>query len=962
MGNFDFKFFGFQENVIERAIFDTPAEGTLFVFPTESSRSLAIRMFQDAWQFSFTQFLTIEEVKELAFCTDRPLLKEEKRTLALYSALTGEDKEHFKIQNYFQSIEFARHFFELWEEFNEELVAPELPLEKFAGDDNFLDWQRETYQRLLTIRGRYHDEIESKHFSDIIFIYHPDHFDAEFFREFRRVVFVNQFYYTELEKFILKQLSAAGKQVTLIYQIPEELVDKENLSIGNLELSKIREFRTKKVHLFEAPNQFSMLTKFFEIAEREQINHVVDVKFQENGYPQFLSREKFHLTSKMSFTNTSVFRLLQKITDLMDSLILDKTLQTCLIPIDHISDCLISDEVFMFVAKQMSGEVLAHERQGILEDLNELIAYDFRYIDLAGRFFSIQTVKNAKKFVNGLTDLIKRLLKIKNIEELINWINHPEQGIVLEHICSEFELEHTDIRSAFYQALGDFSAIEEIWGKAREKWHDYFGLAEKQGDVSISSGLLRLLVEYLKAKKVTVFRESNQAKAEKLISVSNLEDTRNISYNKIAVWNASEETIPSPRKAVFLFTENQRRKLGLKTYEEIRERERYYFFRTLFNSSEVYLFSIKNIDQNIAVSSFVEEINLFRPDLCASSIEIPDKFYREVYGNLLPVSTEGFIRSALSADFFTIPVKKEIDFPDDCIELTPYAFVELIENKFSYFLKYHAGVEKLYEKVEEDMSNTFIGNFAHEVLNRIWRTLIDRFGIEGKFDFSVVTDDLIKQQIHAARRMPTYFYKIPQTYGLVYFDEVFSRILVNQIMIFFDEMAKRFGDRKIEVFPERDYGTAEEKEPKTWIAKADEENDAGIEVKIKGRRDLLVTANGENKEYFIYDYKTGTTQNYQQLIIYALFYFLINDTTLSDFVHCYFYEIMKGNFKSERDIRKTKSREDMISEMKADILAALKTILENGYSLPDSKKGLGAMGEITREDLYRRLRASNLDE
>ena len=78
----------------------------------------------------------------------------------------------------------------------------------------------------------------------------------------------------------------------------------------------------------------------------------------------------------------------------------------------------------------------------------------------------------------------------------------------------------------------------------------------------------------------------------KRVGITNLEDTRNIQYEKIAVLNLIEGKIPAVRQIPFLFTEKQRKIMNLKTYEEIKLREKYYFLRLVLNSILLFLFYI----------------------------------------------------------------------------------------------------------------------------------------------------------------------------------------------------------------------------------------------------------------------------------------------------------------------------------------------------------------------------------
>ena len=156
MKDIHFSFCSFQENLINKVLVEQLFDDTVFVFPTEVSKGIALSEFQKHWAFNQTLFLSMEEMKELLFISDNPLLKEEKRTLAFYASLTEKDKEFFRINNYFQSIELAQHFFDLWEEFNDELVNENINKEKFEiYNAELLGWQKNTFDKLKSIKKNY---------------------------------------------------------------------------------------------------------------------------------------------------------------------------------------------------------------------------------------------------------------------------------------------------------------------------------------------------------------------------------------------------------------------------------------------------------------------------------------------------------------------------------------------------------------------------------------------------------------------------------------------------------------------------------------------------------------------------------------------------------------------------------------------------------------------------------------
>ena len=265
-------FCSFRENLIARVLSDIPFAGTVFIFPTEANKNIALKNFQAQWHFSQTLFLTMEEFKELCFYSNRPLIIEEKRTLALYGSLTEKDKIFFNLNNYFQSLETAQHLFDLWEEFNEELVdEKKISREKFAAlGVELSEWQKKTFERLKTIKRNYKNFLMSKKVDDVIFLYTPSNINFFQFNNFQRFVILNQFYYTGLEKKIINRLAESGKDVSIYYQMSESLVDKTNLNVRSFSMHELHECQYKNLTIVESKNDFSMITSLLEHIKKKR--------------------------------------------------------------------------------------------------------------------------------------------------------------------------------------------------------------------------------------------------------------------------------------------------------------------------------------------------------------------------------------------------------------------------------------------------------------------------------------------------------------------------------------------------------------------------------------------------------------------------------------------------------------------------------------------------------------------
>ena len=119
----NFKFISFKDDLLKEVIRQNNEKKTAFILPSFASKNRLQKLFQKSYGIRKVVFFTMDEFKENLFVASAPLLKEDKRTLALYSILQTEDKEYFHIKDYFDSITFARNFFDFYEELNDEFIS-----------------------------------------------------------------------------------------------------------------------------------------------------------------------------------------------------------------------------------------------------------------------------------------------------------------------------------------------------------------------------------------------------------------------------------------------------------------------------------------------------------------------------------------------------------------------------------------------------------------------------------------------------------------------------------------------------------------------------------------------------------------------------------------------------------------------------------------------------------------------
>ena len=121
-------------------------------------------------------------------------------------------------------------------------------------------------------------------------------------------------------------------------------------------------------------------------------------------------------------------------------------------------------------------------------------------------------------------------------------------------------------------------------------------------------------------------------------------------------------------------------------------------------------------------------------------------------------------------------------------------------------------------------------------------------------------------------------------------------------------------------------------------------------VNIGGRADLRIEA-ADGSCYVIFDYKTGG-QEKEQLILYELYYYLIENIAPPEKVFSYFYHILDAEGKELGEFSSRSSKSQLIEQFEEKIKSAVRELWQIGYTLPKQKTALADMQDITRADLY----------
>ena len=951
-----YEFVSLEDNLIDIVFYNHLKDKTAIVFPNNSSKNAAMETIQGLWQLQDIILLTFDDLSKFISLSEKPILQDVKRLLAFFKSLSLLLKEKYYITDYFSSINFANIFFKLFEELKEECVLLDKIEDTLLNESIFSDWQIETWQDLLLIYNEYKEYLKKTDFTDVIFTeYNVEAIDI-YLKGYDNVMFVNQFYFTESEKRLIKILGST-KEVILFFQIPETILEKSTLSISDFNISDL--INTKNsiemlkpttangrgvIHLYSFDNDFSMLNKAVEVIEKESIENIVDYDFYEHSWFRFLSNEKFALPQSFSFHNSEIFYYFNTLYTLFDSMQYIELKKKYLFPLNEVFNFLIGN------AKPEHAQDSYHA--SLVKLFTGLASRGYLYFDPLEASILLKEIScpSLIKKLSETFDLILKLLKIKQMNQLINLID-IEGGINIKSICNSDSLTHTNILEVFFECLSNLYNIQEFG-----IIHDWNEIFPHNPSRPIIIYLLKFFVEFLKPSLVS-FKSQSQGKA----NFRTLLDTRNLIYDKVIVLNAIEGVVPKSKSIDFLFNEKQRKIIGLKTYHEIRLREKYYFLRLILASSDSHIFYIENDEENIEKSSFVEELEISLPQSIRKN-KYKDigyvSFYQNSPGNMsMPRPTKEY------EHFHYIPSDFENDFKEPyTIKLNTYTLMELIKDPMYWFFNSNLGFNKIQYPEKDRMNNKILGIIVHSFIELLYKKIaLNKNRVIFK-DFKKALNnknfDEVYEELIYKRKMT----KFPHDFSGSYFKNVLYPFIKDKIKKYFleSEIANLSDDSMIEM---------ETTIPDTMFLDTDY-----YKVYLTGKPDMVISSTDfeasehisfEKKKIqiskYIIDFKTGK-EDKNQLYLYQWLMSeneKIRSAAYSEMpMESYEESIFKYSMRffsvfNPTIVKPLDNPIGSINDIKEKLKETLDMCYKNGYFFPRSRHDRETFRDVSRVDLLR---------
>ncbi|MDP2173986.1 MAG: hypothetical protein Q8J62_09450, partial [Candidatus Cloacimonadaceae bacterium] len=529
----DFICVPFGEDLISAALREI-VDPAVLVFPTRVSAAQARTRFQNHWQFEDVEFITMDDLKSSSILPPQPSLADEKRLLCLWQVLDDEDRAQFHLTQYDDIVEWGGSFFRFFDELCDECVDAEtLGALDSSGTMYLQAWQALYIDRVLQIRARYLAMIGSLGFTDPIFYVSEKNIRLN--RKPARYIFVNQFYYSELEKRMISVLEESGNRIYVIWQGLEDSFDQGSLKMKSPILEDLQDgdFRVEKIEIIKTENEDQMVLAFLEahavelsqsLDEKDKklsARLILDRQFCAKPYRELFARKVFAYPQAVSFSQSDLWQMLQLWQTHLEALAQSR--EQRYLPLRLVLQA-CSRELFVRFYQPDWGIV---QRDALLREIKSLSRDDYLYLDKDLELFDLLSAEKQYPLLQSVMKshfaLLKQLGGIKNITGLCHIID-LSGALEIKAMCSPNELLYSDIREQFYERLANFCSIEHL-GIVSD-WRAIYA----DSGIALSARILKLFIEYLKSAR---YRFQKSGGAETLYEIGNLLDSRDLRYDVV---------------------------------------------------------------------------------------------------------------------------------------------------------------------------------------------------------------------------------------------------------------------------------------------------------------------------------------------------------------------------------------------------------------------------------------------
>ena len=833
-------------------------EKTLFVFENSASFFEIKREFlqneeiqQKLGIFQNFKMMNSYDFYENVFVTDKIVLKEEKQVVLFYNALTEKLKRDMKVNNYYDIIDVAYNYYNLFAELQEYKIELEkIELEK---------WQVETFGTLLEIDNEMKKVVQQKGLILPYMLRNVENISDNFLNKFSKICFVNKVKITPFEKELIGEIENRGIAVENILQLSENDFNEEKLKIKDsfsLPAREIFESKNINVEIHEFSSKFGELLGLVKKLEQVEKDSKKASKKNEDAREnyrifeakenseevksdyQLLKQKKISSNLEITMKDTKIYKILNLIYNLLDNL--------------REIDRKDKEKLFLFRTKDFYDAYKSNDLLNIFnlkesyQIFQDLVSKDYKYIsreelerinqeDLKKLEKETQKAKFKEIYKQRMTAISKIIEFVKELEKIYEYTTLAEYSDYLEKIYLNNERkvkEDKNVKDKYFEALSEMLVLEDF---------SFDNLWDKFFSQNISANLLKLFLKYLDKKSIGLnLEDSAEEDLENRFAINSFENISETTKENIIILNL-QDSFPKIKMNNFLFSKIQRAKMGLPTSDDKKLIEMFKIYQNILSAKNVYLAYIKDLENNIDSASVIEELKLkYGIGVIKGEISEAEELYF-VKKYFLKDKREKWEKREIG-DFIPSKLEKDLNkIKNEKLKLGYYSFQEMRDCEYGYYLKKSIGEQEV-EEIEDEINVKIFGTIIHSFYeNVVMKNKEDLENKTFKIDRNQLAEILEKV-------LNSFDYKVPKEY-LEFYKKVSFEEILKSAEKYFDELIKKLEtENDIEIYFEERIKLSSEKE-------------LFENVSINGVTDLHIKTSNKN---YLFDYKSGKLRDGQK--------------------------------------------------------------------------------------------------
>ena len=833
-------------------------EKTLFVFENSASFFEIKREFlqneeiqQKLGIFQNFKMMNSYDFYENVFVTDKIVVKEEKQVVLFYNALTEKLKRDMKVNNYYDIIDVAYNYYNLFAELQEYKIDLEkIELEK---------WQVETFRTLVEINNEMKKVVQQKGLILPYMLRNVENISDNFLNKFSKICFVNKVKITPFEKELIGEIENRGIAVENILQLSENDFNEEKLKIRDsfsLPAREIFESKNINVEIHEFSSKFGELlglVKKLEQVEKDskkaskknedmRENYRI-FEAEENSEEvkrdyQLLKQKKISSNLEITMKDTKIYKILNLIYNLLDNL--------------REIDRKDKEKLFLFRTKDFYDAYKSNDLLNIFnlkesyQIFQDLVSKDYKYIsreelerinqeDLKKLEKETQKAKFKEIYKQRMTAISKIIEFVKELEKIYEYTTLAEYSDYLEKIYLNNERkvkEDKNVKDKYFEALSEMLVLEDF---------SFDNLWDKFFSQNISANLLKLFLKYLDKKSIGLnLEDSAEEDLENRFAINSFENISETTKENIIILNL-QDSFPKIKMNNFLFSKIQRAKMGLPTSDDKKLIGMFKIYQNILSAKNVYLAYIKDLENNIDSASVIEELKLkYGIGVIKGEINEAEELYF-VKKYFLKDRKEKWEKREIG-DFIPSKLEKDLKkIKNEKLKLGYYSFQEMRDCEYGYYLKKSIGEQEV-EEIEDEINVKIFGTIIHSFYENVV--------MKNKEDLENKTFKINRNQLAEIleKVLNSFDYKVPKEY-LEFYKKVSFEEILKSAEKYFDELIKKLEtENDIEIYFEERIKLSSEKE-------------LFENVSINGVTDLHIKTSNKN---YLFDYKSGKLRDGQK--------------------------------------------------------------------------------------------------